>query len=176
MKIHYKKSDTFIPEWNDNKLLPEEEQVKFHHTFLSTEQRKKFVYWKNYTEGQMAVLSVLANTEKLSEDDSIKALERDDREYVQDAAGIAKTITTKIDNLTMIDENENEHKIDTIEKFYKAPDAFSALRAEYEQYCLTLSARADSKNLQPPSSVGAKGTTESPSQRGGGKPTGETGK
>lgn len=146
MKIHYKKSDTFIPEWNDNKKLPAEEQIKFHHTFLTTEQRKKFVYWEDYTEGQMTVLSALVAADKLSQDEQIKALEKDDRRFVQDATGIAKTIITKIENLILVDESGKEQEIKDITTFYKAIDAYSTLRAELENYCLNVSARADSKN------------------------------
>jgi len=146
MKIHYKKSDTFIPEWDDNKKLPPDEQIKFHHTFLTTEQRKRFVYWEDYTEGQMTVLSALAAAENLSQDEQVKALEKDDRRFVQDAVGIAKTIVTKIENLVLVAEDGKEQEIKDVTTFYKAIDAYPALRAELENYCLNVSARADSKN------------------------------
>ena len=147
MKIHYKKSDIFIPEWNDNKKLPPDEQIKFHHRFLTVEERKKYVYWDDYTEGQMTVLSALAAAEKMSIDEQVSALEKDDRKFVQDGKGIAKAIITKIEGLILVDEEtKKEEKIDTIAKFYSALDAFPGLNFELEKYCLGASARADSKN------------------------------
>lgn len=146
MKIHYKKSDIFVPYWNDNKKEKPENQIKFHHRFLTVEERKRFVYWEDYTEGQITVISVLAAADKLSVDDQIKALEKDDRKFVQNGMGIAKMIVTKIENLVLVDESGKEEKIDTIEKFYAAIDAFPGLRFELERYCLGVSAKADSKN------------------------------
>lgn len=147
MKIHYKKSDTFVPEWNDNKSLPEKDQVKFHHRFLTTEERSRFVYWEPYTEGQVAKLMAIGSIDKMDEAEAEKAISRADRKYIQDSKGIAKTITTGIDNLILKDDEDGtEYTIDTIDKFYKAVDACPALRAEYEQYCLNLSAKVDSKN------------------------------
>lgn len=146
MKIHYKKSDIFVPEWNDNKKLPEGDQIKFHHKFLTTVERKTFIYWKDRTEGQMAALSVIADIENMTQEEQYKVLERDDRALVQNAEGIARAIVTKIENLEMEDEEGKVQKIDTIAKFYNAPDAYPALRAELEALCLRLSARADSKN------------------------------
>ena len=146
MKIHYKKSDIFIPEWNDNKKLPEGEQIKVHHRFLTTLERKTFVYWKDRTEGQMAALSAIANIDDMTQEDQYKILERDDRALIQNSEGIARAIVTKIENLEMEDETGKVHKIETIDQFYKAPDAYPALRAEIEAKCLSMSARADSKN------------------------------
>lgn len=146
MKIYYKQDEIFIPDWNGNKKEKPEDQIKFHHRFLTTEERRQFVYWEDYTEGQMTVLNAMAAAEKMSVDEQIKALERDNRKFVQDSVGIAKAITTKIENLVMVDDKGKEHLIDTIDKFYKAPDAFPALRAEYEMHCLNTSAKADTKN------------------------------
>jgi len=146
MKIHYKKSDTFIPEWNDNKKLPKEEQIKFHHRFLTTEERKKYIYWEDYTEGQMTILSALAVAEKLSQAEQESALSKDDRRYVQDSKGIALAIITKVENLSLVGEDGKETKIADIATFYKGIDAYTNLRAELENYCLSVSARADTKN------------------------------
>jgi len=146
MKIHYKKSDIFIPEWNGNKKLPKEEQIKFHHRFLTTEERKSFVYWEDYTEGQMTILSSLAVADKMTEKEQENALAKDDRRFVQDAKGIALAVVEKIENFSLVSEDNKETKITDIKTFYKGIDAYTNLRAELEQYCLGLSARADSKN------------------------------
>jgi hypothetical protein len=146
MKIYYRKDDIFIPTWEKNNELPQDDQIKFHHRYLSTAERKKFIYWENYTEGQMLTFSTMNNADKMTQEEQVDALSKNTRRFIQDAEGIARAVTTKIDGLEMVDPAGNVHKIDTIDKFYKAPDAFAALRAEYEAYCLTLSARGDSKN------------------------------
>jgi hypothetical protein len=145
MKIYYRKDDIFIPTWEKNNELPYDDQIKFHHRYLSTAERKKYVYWEDYTEGQVLAFTTMNNA-TMTQDEQVEALAKDTRRFVQDAEGIARTVTTKIEGLEMVDPAGNVHKIDTIAKFYNAPDAFSALRAEYEAYCLTLSARGDSKN------------------------------
>ena len=142
MVINVKKSDIYIPEWNDNRDLPEAEQIKFHHRFLTTAEREQFVYWKNYTEGEMSKLATMVG-DNFDFDDYV---ENNKREWVQDKEGIARKIITKIENLVIKDESGKEETLDTIEKFYSAPDAFASLRAEIEGYVLTLSAKAESKN------------------------------
>jgi len=146
MQIHYKKSDIFIPESYDNKKQPEGEQVKFYHGFVTTAQRKEFVYVEPHTQGKVTILTSMYK-EEMNEDEQVKMLEKNDRKIIQDGDGIARAITTKIENLEMVDdETKKVHKIDTIEKFYNAPDAFPLFAAEYRAYCLGLSARADTKN------------------------------
>ena len=146
MQIHYKKSDIFIPEWNDNKKQPAGEQIKFHHTFISAGERDEFIYFEPFTEGKMQILYSMSKPE-MTDEDGEKVLEKNDRKFIQDKQGIAKRVTTKIENLEMVDdENKKVHKIDTIEKFYDAPDAFPGLKGEYEAYCIELTARADTKN------------------------------
>ena len=141
MVINVKKEDIFIPAWNGNRELPDAEQIKFYHRFLTTAERDKYLYWKNYTEGQVAALLSASNADDI--DDFIA---RDDREYVQNRQGMARAIVTKIENLSLHYGDGSEEVVGTIEAFYKAPDAFAELRAELEAYVLTLSARVDSKN------------------------------
>jgi len=146
MKIYYRKDDIFIPKWEKNNELPDGEQIKFHHRYLSTAERKKYVHLEDYTEGQLYALTRMPDDRPMTQDEQMDALSKDSRRFVQDAEGIARAVTTKIEGLEMVDPAGNVHKIDTIDKFYKAPDAFATLRAEYEAYCLMLSARGDSKN------------------------------
>lgn len=145
MKIHYKKNDIFIPEWNDNKKLPEGEQIKFHHRFLTTLERKQFIYVEEHTQGSVAKFAS-GYSEDMTEDEQVALLDKTDRKITQDGAGIARCVVTKIENLEMEDEAGKILKIDTIEKFYNAPDIFPALRAEVEGMCVLMSARADTKN------------------------------
>ena len=141
MIVNVKKEDIFIPEWNGNRELPDADQIKVSHRFLSTAERERYIYWKNYTEGQVAALFAASKTEDV--DDFIA---RDDRQYVQDKQGILRAIVTKIENLSITYGDDSEEAISTIEEFYKSPDAFAELRAELEGYALVLSARVDSKN------------------------------
>lgn len=142
MIINVKRANVFIPEFNGNRDLPDNEQIKFHHGFLTTEEREEFVYVKNFTQGGVDKLVSLVGKDF----DLDTYAEANDREVVQDSKGIAKKITTKIENLVIEDESGAKETLDTIEKFYAAPDAFSHMRAEYESYVLNLSAKADSKN------------------------------
>jgi len=140
--INVKRANVFIPTFNGNRDLPDSEQIKFHHGFLTTEEREEFVYVKNFTQGG---IDKLVST--IGDDFDMDAYaEANDREVIQDSKGIAKKITTKIENLVIEDESGVKETLDTIDKFYTAPDAFAQMRAEYEAYVLNLSAKAESKN------------------------------
>ena len=144
MVINVKKEDVFIPEWNDNRDLPDIDQIKIWHRFLTTAEREQYIYLKNYTEGSAAKL--IAATQGGEIDDSAADIFVEySREFVQDTKGMALAIVTKIENLA-IDYGDGKEPIDTIEKFYAAPDAFPQLRAEIEGHMLNLTARADTKN------------------------------
>ena len=133
MKINVKRNSIWIPDWEDNKKLPEKEQIRFHHRYLTLDERDEFIYIESATVEQ------------------VQLEESGNRKFIQDKKGIAQRITTKIENLVMVDENGKEEKLDTIDKFYSAPDAFSELKVFYEAYCISLSARVDSKNSGAPS-------------------------
>lgn len=130
MRINVKKDSIWIPDWEDNKKLPEKDQIRFHHRFLTADERDIYVY---------------------VEDMQIKNLtdKEDNRKWIQNKKGIAKAVITKIENLVFVDEKGKEEKIDTIEKYYASPDAIPALTYILESYCLGLVARVDSKNSEP---------------------------
>lgn len=147
MKVQYKRNDIFIPEWNGNQTLPDNEQIKFHHRFLTVEERKKYIYLEPWTQGGATKVQSLIMDESLSEDQKwAQFADTNQRKFVQDARGIAKAITKSIDNLILVDEEGKENPIDTVEKLYGAVDAHAELVAEYEAHCLGITARADSKN------------------------------
>jgi len=139
--INVKKEDIFIPEWNKNREQPDHEQIKIYHRFLSTAERERYIYLKNYTEGSAAKLIASSDT-----DDMDDVFVEYSREFVQDSRGIAMAIITKIENLVLLYDDGREEEVSTIEAFYKTPDAFPGLRAELEGQMLNLSAKADSKN------------------------------
>ena len=143
MKINVKRDSIWVPDWEGNLDLPEKDQIRFHHRFLTTDERDIYIY---------------------VEDIRIKDLkditgEEDDRKWIQNKKGITKAVVTKIENLILVDEKGKETTIDTIDKFYEAPDAFPGLTMLLEGYCLGLVARVDSKNLEPLSGATSKATT-----------------
>ena len=143
MKINVKRDSIWVPDWEGNLELPEKDQIRFHHRFLTTDERDIYIY---------------------VEDIRIKDLkditgEEDDRKWIQNKKGITKAVVTKIENLILVDEKGKETTIDTIDKFYEAPDAFPGLTMLLEGYCLGLVARVDSKNLEPLSGATSKATT-----------------
>jgi len=140
MRINVKRDSIWTPDWEKNKKLPEKEQIRFHHRYLTTDERDIYIYVED-----MKVVDLTA--------------EDDNRKWIQDKKGIAKAIVTKIENLTLVDEKGKEQHIDKIEQFYDAPDAFPALAMLLEGYCLSLVARQDSKNSEPPSGAASKDTT-----------------
>ena len=141
MVINVKKEDIFIPEYNGNQEQPDAEQIKIYHRFLSTAERERYIYLKNYTEGSAAKL--LASKEA---DDMEDIFVEYSREFVQDSKGIALAIITKIENLSIDYGDGQKEAVETIEGFYELPDAFPTLRAEVEAYVLNLSAKVDPKN------------------------------
>ena len=143
MVINVKKEDIFIPEWNGNQDLPDAEQIKFYHRFLTTDERERYCYIKNFTEGKMQRLFDIVQKPEF---DIEAYVENNDREVIRDKRGIAKAIVTKIENLVLENETGGKETVNTIEGFYNAPDAYSGLRAELEGYVLNLSAKVDSKN------------------------------
>jgi len=43
LKITLRRSTVYIPDWNGNKKLKKEDQIKVHYNYLTTEQRNDFI-------------------------------------------------------------------------------------------------------------------------------------
>ena len=128
MRVSLKRTDTFTPEWNGNQELPEEEQVRFHHKFLGSADRKKYIYKK---------------TIKFSQgDDPSKQIS--DLEVVTDGRGIAMKTVTSIENLEVEIVDGTVAKIEDVEVFYRY--SLNDLAAELERYMLECTAVVDSGN------------------------------
>lgn len=129
MKVSLKKSDIFIPEWNGNQELPEDEQIKISHKFLGSAKRKQYIYSKplHFTQ------ALAADGEQMGE-----------VELVQDGKGIALETVTKIENLDVLLDDGKTTSVTEIGEFYKY--AMHDLAAELEAYLLTCTAVTDSKN------------------------------
>ena len=128
MRVSLKRTDTFTPEWNGNQELPEEEQVRFHHKFLGSADRKKYIYTKpiKFSQG----------------DDPSKQIS--DLEVVTDGRGIAMKTVTSIENLEVEIVDGTVAKIDDVEVFYRY--SLNDLAAELERYMLECTAVVDSGN------------------------------
>jgi len=125
--IEVKKEDTYVPRWNGNDQLPEEEQIKVHHRYLMPGERKKYLYTKPI------VLDM-------------KTGEVDQRvEYVQDERGIVETLITKIDNLSIKNEGK-EQKVTSGKDLYTM-GVPHMLVTEIEQYMIGVSPEVDTDFL-----------------------------
>ena len=127
MEIQINKFGSYVPKWRGNKTLPEKEQIKFHFRYLTNDERDQYIYLTPVTLKQI---------------DEGNAL---DRSYVQDGKGIAKAVTTKIENL-VINADGKKEEIKDIETFYKY--SFPLLASEYESHLLNVSQVVESKNAE----------------------------
>lgn len=126
MKVKMRKTDVWIPDWNGNLSEPEDEQIRFHHRFLSAAERKQYIYTRPIKL-------------KTGQDD-----QGTEMEYVQDGKGIAMKVTSKVENLAGEYDDGSEFRVSTIQELYASP--FSDLVAMYEGYLLGASAVVDPKN------------------------------
>ena len=149
MEVYVRRESVWIPTWENNQDNPPEEQIRWKHTFLRTDERKRYFYAKPMRVVQIRKAQGALERDAIEEAEEIA----EDREIIQDLAGVARAIDRGIENLTLVYEDGEREEITTVEQLYAAPDAFPILRAELEAYVLTLSARGDLKNLQPPSSA-----------------------
>lgn len=116
MIIEVKDHEVYIPEWNGNRDLPDDEQIKVHHRYFLPGERKKYIYTKP--------VRVDVNTGDV--DSKV--------DFVQDEQGIVKALITKIENLT-VKAGGKEIKVTNGEALYKQPVP-QALVTEIEMYML----------------------------------------
>jgi len=99
MKVNISKKGTFIPEWNGNKDLPEEEQIKVHFRYLNVQERKRYTTqhpWEVDGQGNFSF-----------------KLEHDDK-------AIFQAMTETIENLSIEDENGNTKEVKTADDLLNA--------------------------------------------------------
>lgn len=129
MKVSLKRSDVFIPDWENNLEQPDELQIKFHYRFLGSGDRKRYIYQKpieftqnvGKAEGQIGKI-----------------------EMIQDGRGLALAMVTRIENLEVEYEDGTEAVVSSIADFYKA--ALPDLAAMIEGHLIEATAVADPKN------------------------------
>lgn len=129
MKISLKKSDTFIPDYEDNLQLPEDEQIKFHYTFLGSATRKQY----EYLEDILITQEIVEGSQQVG-----------NRKLIQDSKGMAMAMVTKIENLEVAYEDGTTEKVEDIRDFYKR--SLPGLAQLLEAHCLNATSEADLKN------------------------------
>ena len=128
MKISLKQSDTFIPDYEDNLELPEDQQVKFHYRFLGSGTRQQYVY-----------LEDIVITQEIAEGKA----QMGNRKLIQNSKGMALAMVTKIENLE-VDYDGKEETVTDIRDFYKR--SMPVLAALVEEHMLNATAEVDPKN------------------------------
>ena len=128
MKVSLKKSDVFIPEWEDNLELPEDEQIKFHITFLGSATRQSYEYLEPIVVTQEGVKEQSLN-----------------RRLIQNRKGMAMAMVTRIENLDVDYDDGTSEAVTDIRDYYKRamPGVLTAL---LEEYCLNATSEVDPKN------------------------------
>ena len=128
MIIEVRDEGVFIPTWNGNAGLPEDEQVRVTHRYLYAGERKKYVH-----------------TEPIQLD--VKTGEVDGKvNFVQDETGITRALVKKIENLS-VKVGGKEVKITTAEQMYKY-SLPQALVAEIKTAMLNASPEVDEDFLK----------------------------
>jgi len=130
MIIDVCKEKVFIPEWNGNKELPDDEQIKVTHRFLKPGEKKKYLY--------------VEPIEYIYQSDG-KVDQRKTR-FVQDEKNLALALVTKIENYALRIDGKIV-QIDSMQKLYDTPSASSKLSAEIEEYLLNCEPDIDTDPL-----------------------------
>lgn len=105
MKVVIAQGDIYIPTWNGNKDLPQDEQIKIHYKFPTTNQRERYV--KKYP----AEIESGHNIVKLK-------IETDDK-------AMFRQLVTRIENLEAEDKQSGQ-----IKKIEKPEDLLEARGVE----------------------------------------------
>ena len=132
MRVAIAKRGEFVPEWNGNRDLPEEEQVRVDYKFLSYEERSMHLKTK-------PIRMQMKDVDNL--DGALAEIE-----YIQDKKGIALKSDVHVHNLETEDKDTGEIKVcKTMRDLYDSA-AFPELAIEIENHLLNANARVDSKN------------------------------
>ena len=126
MVVSLSREDKYIPEWRGNRDLPEEEQIVFHFRYLNLEEREKFIKIvpvKKMIDGK--------------EDDSL--------DFEFDKKAIFKTMTTKIANLE-IKEDDKTVKLETGRAMLASGGHLIGLFDEVTSHYILTSLKGDVKN------------------------------
>ena len=116
----------YVPRWNGNRELPEDEQIRVTHRFFKAGEKKKYIYTKNPT--------VDATTYEL----------KNDVELVIDSEGLVKALVTKIENYTVHDQvKDKAANITSGADLYTVPGVSDVLVAEIENYLQGASPEVD---------------------------------
>lgn len=116
----------YVPKYNGNGELPEDEQIKVTHRFFKAGEKKKYIYTKN--------IMVNKFTQELKED----------VELVIDSEGIVRALVTKIEGLQVHDNvRDKVVEVKTGNDLYTVPGVPEALVVELESYLQSASPEVD---------------------------------
>jgi len=127
--IEVKNSEVYIPKYNGNRNADEGEQIRLHHRYLKASERKKYIYTDP--------VKFDANSGKVTGEVS----------FHQDQEGLVRALVTKIEGLTLKDEDGKEVEIKTAAQLYDQPGVPQMLISEIESYMLNASPEVDSDFL-----------------------------
>jgi len=106
MRVVIAEKDVFIPTWNDNKNLPEDEQIKVHYKFPTQNQRNRYItrYPAELESGKNAASGQNTIRMKIETDDKM----------------MFKLLVTKIENLEWEDHDGQIHEIKKPDELFDA--------------------------------------------------------
>ena len=128
MEIAVKREEVFIPAWNGNRDVGENEQIRVHHRFLTPSERKKYIYTK----------PIIIDTQTGTIDSRV--------EYVTDEQGMVRALVDRIENLKLRYGDEVV-EVKTGEELYAQPGVPQLLMAEIEGYIINASPEVDASFL-----------------------------
>jgi hypothetical protein len=144
MKINVSNEGRYVPEWEGNRELPEDEQVVILYTALPHDERKKYTHIE---KPSYSVEVEGKSNEELEEELANQTRRAEFRAWTDDAE-IAVACKPRVVNLEDLDGN----LIDTWAKLLKVPQTkenqIGALITEVEKELGTLAKEKDSKNSE----------------------------
>ena len=142
MKVNVSRPGRYVPKWNGNRELEDDEQIVVEYTNLTGEQRRKYMH----KEKPLYSIETAGRTEEEIEAQIQDQTSRVELRIWTDDADIVMAMKPRILNLT----DEDGNPIDTWDKLLAIPQTrenqINVLVAEIETELSTLSKETDSKN------------------------------
>ncbi len=116
MILEIVKEKVWIPKYRENDKAPENQQIRFHHRFLTPGESQKF---RHYEDLEMDM-------------ETGKPVSRK-RKWIEDMPGIVSAVVFKIDNL-QVKKGDKTSDVDTGTKLYNSEGVPQDLIIEAELY------------------------------------------
>ena len=140
MQVNIEKKGTYVPKWNDNRELPEDEQIIIEYSNISTIDRRKF----HKSASTKLIIDDPLNKSDADIDREIEKQSRTEIAVGIDTAGMVRAMKPMVKNC----EDQDGNPIDTWEKLLSSPDScgLSELIQECEIALSSTQKAPDSKN------------------------------